>query len=111
MSCSNPSKCDVTPLLPAALQDYQSARNLISYGLRETAKHAAPPGNIAAAAAGHAAAAAAAGSAFVTPVKGARPVGAAAAAVPPGTPGGLTGPAGPHAHAGVLKVEKSEIHA
>lgn len=89
-----PSPLLLLLLLLSLLQDYESARLLISYGLRETAKWAAPPETVAAAAAAAATAGAAAGSEFATPVKGARPAAAAASAGPPATPGGLSGPAG-----------------
>jgi hypothetical protein len=80
------------------LQDYESARLLISYGLRETAKWAAPPASVAAATA----AAAAAAPEFATPGRVLRPSGSSssssgatpgrsAGAVPLPSPGGLTG--------------------
>jgi hypothetical protein len=79
------------------VQDYESARLLISYGLRETAKWAAPPASMAAATA----AAAAAAPEFATPGRVLRPSGSSsssgatpgrgAGAVPLPSPGGLTG--------------------
>jgi hypothetical protein len=77
------------------MQDYESARLLISYGLRETAKWAAPPASVAAATA----AAAALAPEFATPGRVLRPSssssgatpGRGAGAVPLPSPGGLTG--------------------
>jgi hypothetical protein len=76
---------------PALLQDYESARTLISYGLRVATKHALPPS----ADGSQAGATAGGGSEYATPRK--QPPGAAG---PLGTPGGLTGPLGPQSAAG-----------
>jgi hypothetical protein len=66
------------------MQDYEAARLLISYGLRETAKWAAPPAAVAAAVA------AGTSPEFTTPGRPARPAGSSSSSSAHGTPGGLS---------------------
>ncbi|WIA15951.1 hypothetical protein OEZ85_012693 [Tetradesmus obliquus] len=86
----------VAECLSRIAPDYESARLLISYGLRETAKWAAPPAAVAAAAA----AAAAAAPEFATPGRVLKHSGSSSSSsssgatpgrVPLPSPGGLTG--------------------